>query len=101
MFLADAVDQISDILFVCEVYARRYLVKTTEYDGASALGNEVLIQIPPLYAVILKFSYHMRTLVNHGKFGKMASLLPYVDFSFVFLKRLLSRLQSDSSQLRT
>ena len=74
--LFDAVDQISDSLFVCQVYARQYSKNKVLADDMQATGDQVLKQIPPLYASILKFSYQTRKLVNdHGKVGK---LLPFI-----------------------
>ncbi len=40
-------------------------------DDSKVAGDRVLKQIPPLYAIVLKFSYQTRRLVNdHGKVGK-------------------------------
>ena len=65
-------DQISDTLFVCQVYARQYSKNKDLADDFQATGDRVLKQIPPLYASILKFSYQTRKLVNdHGKVGKL------------------------------
>ncbi|KAM0805820.1 hypothetical protein BDR22DRAFT_187859 [Usnea florida] len=66
--LFDAVDQVSEILFVCQLYARQYSKNKDLADDLQATGDRVLEQIPPLYASILKFSYQTRKLVNdHGK----------------------------------
>ena len=66
-------DQISDILFVCQVYAKQYSKERVVRDDSEVAGDRVLKQIPPLYAIVLKFSYQTRKLViDHGKVGKSA-----------------------------
>ena len=68
--LFDAIDQISDIIFVCQVYANEYSRERMAPDDSKIAGDRVLKQIPPLYAIVLKFSYQTRKLVNdHGKIG--------------------------------
>lgn len=66
-FLTDAVDQITDIMFVCNVFEKRYLKTESVVDIAKAIKDRVLAQIPPLYAIVLKFSFQSRKLFAHGK----------------------------------
>ena len=66
-FLTDAVDQISDILFICNVFEVRYTKTNGVLDTASAIKDRILAKIPPLYAAVLKFSYQSRKLFKHGK----------------------------------
>ena len=42
-------------------------------DDSEVAGDRVLKQIPPLYAIVLRFAYQTRKLViDHGKVGKSA-----------------------------
>lgn len=61
--LVDAVDQVSDILFVCEIYALRYSRKGVMVETAGNTAAKVLGQIPAIYATVLKFSYETRRLL--------------------------------------
>jgi hypothetical protein len=73
-FVTNAVDKISDIMFTCDIYSRRYLKQGTTLPDE--IRDKVLEQIPPLYAVVLKFSYQTRKLVGHSKFGMTPIVLP-------------------------
>lgn len=66
-FFTDAVDQITDIMFICNVFEKRYLKTNGVVEIAKAIKDRVLAQIPPLYAAVLKFSYQSRKLFAHGK----------------------------------
>jgi hypothetical protein len=66
-FLTDAVDQISDILFICNIFEIRYSKTNGMLDTATGIKDRVLAKIPPLYAAVLKFSYQSRKLFAHGK----------------------------------
>ena len=66
-FLTDAVDQITDIMFICSVFEKRYLKNNKVIDAVKAIGDRILGRIPPLYAAVLKFSYASRKLFSHGK----------------------------------
>ena len=62
-------------MFVCQVYAKQYSKERVVMDDSTAAGDRVLKQIPPLYAIVLKFSYQTRKLVNdHGKVGKSTTV---------------------------
>ncbi|KAI9733140.1 MAG: hypothetical protein M1834_003687 [Cirrosporium novae-zelandiae] len=69
-FLTGAVDKITDVMFVCEAYARRYLKGKSKIEASTIAGNKVLMQIPSVYADILKFSYQTRKLLSHSKIGR-------------------------------
>ena len=70
----DDVDQISDMLFVCQIYAQRYSRDRVVIEESEAAAGRILQQIPPMYATILKFSYQTRNLVSdHGKLGETLS----------------------------
>jgi hypothetical protein len=76
-FLVDAIDQMSDILFVCEVYAKRQLPHiTNSRDDSCLMADKVLEKIPPLLALVLRFAYETRELfVNKGRFSRAFSIL--------------------------
>jgi len=66
-FLTDAVDQISDIIFICNILEKRYLDTERLANSTPEIKDRILAQIPPLYAAVLKFSYQSRKLFSHGK----------------------------------
>ena len=68
--LIDSVNQVSDIIFFCEIYARRHLKQNSIIQAAGSIVSKVLEQIPPIYAAILRFSYETRRLVKHNKFSR-------------------------------
>jgi hypothetical protein len=69
-FMTDAVDQISDIIFICEIYGKRQVKQLPGFSQAKLLGDKILEKIPPLFAIVLQFSYETRKLVlGHGKIG--------------------------------
>lgn len=76
-FLIDAIDQISDIILVCEVYAKRQLYNLTNLtDDSCLMADKVLEKIPPLLALVLKFAYETRRLVvDKGRFSRAFSIL--------------------------
>jgi hypothetical protein len=62
-FLVDAVDQISEILLLCEVYAKRQLRQLGQVTHESQVrGDKVLKKIPPLLALVLRFAHLTRRL---------------------------------------
>jgi hypothetical protein len=69
-FLTDAVHQITDIIFICSVFEKRYLTTENKMDTAIAMKDRILAQIPPLYAEILKFQFQSRKLFKHGKLAR-------------------------------
>ncbi|KAK4033823.1 hypothetical protein C8A01DRAFT_49666 [Parachaetomium inaequale] len=76
-FLVDAVDQMSDILLVCEVYAKRQLFQLPDLSGESCLmADKVLEKIPPLLALVLRFAYETRRLViDKGRFKRVFTVM--------------------------
>jgi hypothetical protein len=68
--LADAVDQVSDIMFTCAVYAQRYLGRGVMVHAAGNAAKKVLEQIPTVYATVLEFSYETRRLLSSNKLGR-------------------------------
>lgn len=69
--LVEAVDQVSDIMFFCEVYARQYTESNSVASAASSAAGKVLECIPSIYAAILRFSYEARQLVrSNNKFKR-------------------------------
>lgn len=76
-FLVGAIDQMSDTLFVCEVFAERQLGQMPVSNGKSRLVvDEVLTRIPLLLALVLKFAYEARRLfVNKGRISRTFSMM--------------------------
>jgi hypothetical protein len=76
-FLVDAIDQISEILILCEVYAKRQLRQLGQLIHESELlGDKVLEKIPPLLALVLRFSHVTRRLAfDKGRFGRTFSIM--------------------------
>jgi len=76
-FLVDAVDQISEILLLCEVYAKRQLrqLRNLTHDS-QLLADKTLEKIPPLLALVLRFSHVTRRLaLDKGRFGRTFSIM--------------------------
>lgn len=63
-FLVNAVDIMSDIIFICNIYAKRQLKKLpVSTDVVQMLADKILEKIPALLALVLKFAYETRKLV--------------------------------------
>ena len=66
--LMSACDDITDTIFMCEVYERRYI--QVRLDEKGDIVQKVVERIPSLYAIILEFSYEARRHLSRGKFCK-------------------------------
>ncbi len=63
-FLADTIDTVSNIIFVCGIYARRQLKKLSAFTKQTKmLGDEILKRIPALLGLVLSFAYEARKLM--------------------------------------
>ncbi|KAG0636269.1 hypothetical protein HOY80DRAFT_372781 [Tuber brumale] len=67
-FLTSACDDIAGTIFMCEVYERRYV--QVMHDEETDIAQKVVERIPPLYAIILEFSYEARRHLSRGKFSR-------------------------------
>jgi hypothetical protein len=71
-FVVDSIDQVSEVIFVCDIYARRQLQRIPIFtQQTQLLADRILKKIPPLLALVLKFAYETRKLVlDHGRIGR-------------------------------
>lgn len=67
-FLAPACDDIAGAIFMCQVYEQQYIHVTP--DEQSDIAQKMVERIPPLYAIILEFSYEAMRYLTRGKFCK-------------------------------
>ncbi|RYP72983.1 hypothetical protein DL770_007863 [Monosporascus sp. CRB-9-2] len=70
--LADQIDTMSDIVFICEVYAKRQVKRVAAMTNqVEILADKILQKIPELLSLVLLFAYHARKLVlDHTRLGR-------------------------------
>ncbi|RYP47735.1 hypothetical protein DL768_006271 [Monosporascus sp. mg162] len=70
--LADQIDTMSDIVFICEVYAKRQVKRVAVLTNqVEILADKILQKIPELLSLVLMFAYHARKLVlDHTRLGR-------------------------------
>ncbi|RYP25263.1 hypothetical protein DL765_000144 [Monosporascus sp. GIB2] len=70
--LADQIDTMSDIVFICEVYAKRQVKRVAAMaNQVEMLADKILQKIPELLSLVLLFAYHARKLVlDHTRLGR-------------------------------
>ncbi|RYP70657.1 hypothetical protein DL769_004903 [Monosporascus sp. CRB-8-3] len=75
--LADQIDTMSDIVFICEVYAKRQVKRVAAMTNqVEILADKILQKIPELLSLVLKFAYHARKLVlDHTRLGRTLRIM--------------------------
>ncbi|RYP18542.1 hypothetical protein DL767_009816 [Monosporascus sp. MG133] len=70
--LADQIDTMSDVVFICEVYAKRQVKRVAAMTNQfEILADKILQKIPELLSLVLLFAYHARKLVlDHTRLGR-------------------------------
>ncbi|RYP08536.1 hypothetical protein DL764_001867 [Monosporascus ibericus] len=70
--LADQIDAMSDIVFICDVYAKRQVKRVAAITNqVEIIADKILQKIPELLSLVLMFAYHARKLVlDHTRLGR-------------------------------